>query len=104
MKIVPLNKKKVEMKESIKETAMNKIASLEGRLAGLLKPITPRREFVNKLGSRIHVGTRAVFVDRVANIHLLAVIAAGFLSLLIFLAVVLRALFSLPPKKKPEKA
>ncbi len=92
------------MKESIRETAKNKIVSVEHRLAGLFKPIAPRREFVSKLGSRMHAGTRAVFVDKVANIHLLAVIAAGVLSLIIFLAVVLRALVNLQPGKKPGKA
>ena len=92
------------MKESIKDTAKNTVAALEGRLAGLFKPVTPRREFVSKLGSRIHTGTRAVFVDRVANIHLLAVIAAGIISFFIFLIVVLKALTTFPPRKKPEKA
>lgn len=92
------------MKESIKTTAKNTIFSLEHRLAGMFTPVTPRKEFVTKLGSRIHSGTRAVFVDKVANIHLLAIIAAGILSFFIFLAVVLRALTTLPPKKRPEKA
>ena len=92
------------MKEQIKDAAKAKVLSLEKRLSGIFKPITPRKEFVHRLGSRFQANNRAVIVDRVANIHLLAVLAAGLISLAVFLAVVARALVSLAAKKRTVKA
>jgi hypothetical protein len=73
--------------------------SLENRLSGVFKPITPRREFVHKVGTRIQTGTRATFVNHVANWHILAVIVAGLVSLAVFVAMIARALVSLAGKK-----
>jgi len=92
------------MKEQFKDAAKLKVSSLENRLSGMFKPIAPRKEFVHGLGSRIQVGNRAVFVDRVANLHWLAILAAGLISLAVFLAVVVRALVSMTAKKRTVKA
>jgi hypothetical protein len=75
--------------------------SLENRLSGALKPIAPRKEFIHGLGNRIQSGTRATFVNHVANWHILAMMVAGLVSLAVFLAMVARALVSLAGKKHP---
>lgn len=80
--------------------ASAKNLSLENRLSGTLKPVAPRREFVNGLGQRIQAGSRASLVNQVANWHILAILVAGLLSLAVFLAMVARALFVLYGKKR----
>ncbi len=82
------------------DASMGKIASLESRLSGVLKPIKPRKEFVHDVAHRIQAGTQTAFVDRIANWHLIAMLIAGLISLAVFLAVVGRALLSLLGKKK----
>jgi hypothetical protein len=80
--------------------ASAKFLSLENRLSGTLKPVAPRREFVNGLGQRIQAGSRTSLVNQVANWHILAILVAGLLSLAVFLAMVARALFVLYGKKR----
>jgi hypothetical protein len=82
------------------DASMEKIASLENRLSGVLRPIKPRKEFVHDVAHRIQTGTQAAFVDRIANWHLIAMLVAGLLSLAVFMAVVGRVLLSLTGKKR----
>ncbi len=86
------------------DASMGKIASLENRLSGVLRPIKPRKEFVHGVAHRIQAGTQAAFADRIANWHLIAVLIAGLISLAVFLAVVGRALLSLLGKKRKRTA
>ena len=82
------------------DASMGRIASLENRLSGVLKPIRPRKEFVHGVAHRIQTGNRAAFiVDRIANWHLIAMLIAGLISLVVFAAVVGRVLLSLQRKK-----
>ncbi len=55
------------MKKRFSEPSMAKIASLENRLSGALKPVAPRKEFVYGLAQRIQSTQRPTFVDRVAQ-------------------------------------
>ena len=83
------------------DASMGKITSLENRLSGVLKPIKPRKEFVHGVAHRIQTGTQAsFFVDRIANWRLIAMLIAGLISLVVFLAVLGRALLSLLGKKR----
>jgi hypothetical protein len=78
--------------KKLAEASMGKINSLENRLSGTLKPIAPRREFVDGLGRRIQTGTQAAFVNHITNWHMLAMLIAGLVSLAVFLAMLARAL------------
>jgi len=89
----------MEMGKRFASASMAKVSSLENRLSGLLKPIRPRKEFIHGLGQRIQSGSRAIFVNRVSNWHIFAVLAAGMVSLAVFLAMVGRMLVSLLGKK-----
>jgi len=81
------------------DASIGKITSLENRLSGVLKPIKPRKEFVHDIAHRIQIGTRAVFVDRIANWHFIAMLVAGLISLAVLLAVVGRVMLTLLGKK-----
>jgi hypothetical protein len=87
------------MGKKLADASIAKISSLEHRLSGTLKPVAPRREFVNGLGQRIQAGSRASLVNQVANWHILAMLIAGFISLAVFLAMVVRALLTPSGKK-----
>lgn len=82
------------------DASMEKIAFMENRLSGVLRPIKPRKEFVHEVAQRIQTKTQATFVDRVAEWHLVAMLIAGFISMTVFLVVLGRVLMSLL-KKKP---
>jgi hypothetical protein len=86
--------------KQIADSSLDKIASLEKRLSGVLKPIKPRKEFVHGVAHRIQTGPQAAFVDWIANWHLVAILIAGIFSLIVFLAVVGRVLQSLTRKRR----
>jgi hypothetical protein len=76
-----------------------KINLIESRLAGTLKPISPRRDFVNRLGEHIHLIRPPAIVNRVENIHFIVALLAGFVSLGVLLVFGLRALASFLGRK-----
>jgi hypothetical protein len=80
--------------------SMVRISSMENRLSGILKPVTARREFVRGLGQRILTGNRAAFEIHAANWHILAALIAGFVSLAVLVAMVVRALLIVTGKKR----
>jgi hypothetical protein len=85
--------------KDLADTSMAKISAIENRLSGALTPVAPRREFVNGLGQRIQSGNRSGLVYTVANWHILAMLIAGFVSLAVVLAMVMRALVTISGKR-----
>ena len=77
------------------DASKTRLNSLENRLSGILKPITPRREFVNGLNRRIQDVRRPAIVDRAGQVPFVLLIVAGILSLGVLFAVLLRYLFGL---------
>ena len=89
------------VRKNIADASLAKIAALENRLSGTLKPVAPRQEFLNGLNQRISQSkNRTMMVNHVANWHILAAIIAGFVSLAVLLAMVMRALLALGQKKR----
>ena len=87
----------------ISDASRGKIASMEHRLSGVLRPIKPRKEFVHGIAQRIRTKPRVAIVDRITNWRLIAILIAGLVSLTVFMAVMGRALLSLVDKKRiPE--
>jgi hypothetical protein len=86
--------------KDLADASMAKISAMEKRLSGTLKPVAPRREFVNGLGQRIQSGNRSGLVYTVTNWHILAMLIAGFVSLAVVLAMVMRALLVLSGKRR----
>jgi hypothetical protein len=69
--------------------------SLENQLAGVLKPVPPRKEFVNTLGNQIQTIHQPNIVQRLTNTHYLLILLAGILSVGALLILGLRTIFSL---------
>jgi hypothetical protein len=88
------------MGKRFSEASMAKIASLENRLSGALKPVAPRKEFVHGLGQQIQSNYRPTLVDRGANWHLYALMAAAVVSLAVFLGFIIRAFVETATKKR----
>ncbi len=86
--------------KNLPDASMTNISFMENRLSGALKPVAPRREFVHGLGQRIQSGSRPGLVYTVTNWHILALLIAGFVSLAVLLAMVMRALLALSRKKR----
>jgi hypothetical protein len=83
------------------DASMEKIASMEKRLSGVLRPVKPRKEFVHGVARRIKTKpNEAFFAQRFTQWHIVAVIIAGMISLAVFLAVTAKALTSLWGKKR----
>ncbi len=79
-----------------------RLASLEDRLSGILKPVPPRKEFVRGLSNRIQSGERASFVNHVANWHFVVMVIASLFSLIVLIVVGIRMLLALGEKKRPQ--
>jgi hypothetical protein len=90
----------MERRKKNADASKAKISSMENRLSGTLKVVTPRQEFVHGLGQRILAGNRGTLVNRVVNWHILAALIAGLVSLAVLLAMVARALLMLSGKKR----
>jgi hypothetical protein len=86
--------------KKIADASVARFSTLENRLSGTLKPVTPRKEFINRLGQHIQTGLRPTFVNRVANWHIFALLAAGLVSLAVFLAMLARVLIELAGKRR----
>lgn len=79
---------------------------LENKLSALLKPVSPRREFVQGLGKRMH-SLRATVSQVQANTwKMILLMLAGLLSLGVLLALAGRGLFALLAgrKRQPRQA
>ena len=86
--------------KNLADASMAKISSMENRLSGTLKPVTPRQEFVYGLGQRIQSGSRTGLENGIASWHILAVLIAGFVSLAVLVAMVTRALLLVTGRKR----
>ncbi len=88
------------MKKRFSDASMAKIASLENRLSGTLKPVAPRKEFVYGLSRQIQSTHRPTFVDQVANWHMFALLAAAVVSMAILLGFIVRAIVESVARKR----
>lgn len=90
----------METQKKSADASKAKISSMESRLLGTLRPVTPRREFVRGLGRRILDNSRVGLENNVTNWHILALLIAGLASLAMLLAMLARALLALSAKKR----
>jgi hypothetical protein len=77
------------------EASKDKAASVERRLAGILKPIRPRQEFVRGLRQKIQVVNPPTIVRSYTRREILLLVFSGLISAVVLLALGARALFSL---------
>ena len=76
------------------------LSSLENRLANVLKPIPPRKEFVSSLGHRIQSVHRPSIIERVNNLHVALIVVAAWLTVGVLIMVGLRTIMSLFKNKR----
>lgn len=83
-----------------------KVDYLEDKLAGMLRPVSPRKEFVRGLGSRIQSLRRTVARARADTWQFVLLVLAGILSLGVLLAMLGRVLYNLlgVRKQQPEES
>ncbi len=80
------------MGQKIVDVSKTGLNTLEQRLAGILRPIAPRREFVRGLGQRIQTPPPAAMIDRPADVRLILLALTGLFSLGLLIAVLVRYL------------
>jgi hypothetical protein len=83
-------------------TEEKSVYGLENKLAGTLRPITPRREFVHNLGRRIRGLGRTMLHAGTGTWQFILLALAGILSLGLLLALIGRALYNLLGVRKQE--
>jgi hypothetical protein len=74
---------------------ISKLDELEAHLAGTLKPVSPRKDFVRHLRGRIHIPPREEIVFRLRDWERLFLVFGGVISGTLVILTVARALFHL---------
>ncbi len=69
--------------------------AIEAHLAGMLRPVSPPRELIQRLRARIRIPQRAEIVVRVRDWQTLMLVLGGVLSGTLMILTVARALFHL---------
>jgi hypothetical protein len=71
------------------------IDAIEGRLAGTLRPVSPPKDFVQRLRGHIHFPERSEIVVRLQDWRRLILVFGGVLSGTVAILTVARALYHL---------
>jgi len=72
---------------------------LEAHLAGTLRPVAPRRDFVQRLRERVHLPPRAEIATRLRDWQTLMLVVGGVISGTLVIITVARAMFHLFGKR-----
>jgi hypothetical protein len=76
------------------------IESLEAHLAGTLRPVTPRKDFVQRLRNSIHLPERAEIVSRLTDWKRLLLVFASVMSGMAIVITIARALYYVFGRRK----
>jgi len=77
------------------ELSPENIETLEAHLAGTLRPVTPSKDFVQRLRERVHLPEREVIVSRLRDWNRLFFVLGSVMSGMMLLITVARALYYL---------
>ena len=77
------------------EPDLENFESLEAHLAGTLRPVTPSKDFVQRLRERVRLPERGVFVNRLRDWNRLFLVFGSVMSGMLLLITVTRALYYL---------
>ena len=69
--------------------------AIEAHLAGTLKPVAPRSDFVQRLRGRIHLPPRSEIAVRLSDYRTLGLVFSGVLSGALVILTVARAMYHL---------
>ena len=76
------------------------LTSLEERLAGTLRPITPSKDIVKRLRDRIHFPERDEIINRLRDWNRLFLVFTSVMSGMMLLITVARALYYIVGRRK----
>jgi len=77
----------------VSSTDDRQLDAIEARLAGMLRPVSPSRELVQRLRSRIRMPRRSELVVRLRDWQRLMLVLGGVISGALVMLTVARALF-----------
>ncbi len=72
---------------------------LEAHLAGTLKPVAPPRDFTQRLRERVYIPEPHLLAERIASWKFFFVAIGGFMSAMVLIITVARALFHLTGRR-----
>lgn len=82
-------------KEQLISTSKDHLGSLETRLNGILKPVSPRPEFVNTLRQRIQITGKPAWVSQFNNIQFILILVTGVLTGVVVVTMLARVMVNL---------
>ena len=88
------------MSKRNEELSPENIETLEAHLAGTLRPVTPPKDFVQRLRERVRLPEREVIVNRLRDWNRLFLILGSVMSGMMLLITVARALYYLFGRRK----
>ncbi len=80
-------------------TTMEDLDTLEAHLAGTLKPVSPPKELVQRLGARIRVPSRSEITLRFTDWRRMFFVVGGVVSGMLLLITIARALYYLAGRR-----
>jgi len=85
----------MSIKGQFVSASRDQLGILEGKLNGLLKPITLRQEFVTTLRNRIHVTQNPAIISRFTNIQFILMMIISIFSGVVLVTMGARVLINL---------
>jgi hypothetical protein len=85
----------MSLKEQLVNSSKDHFEALETRLNGLLKPVSPRPEFVTDLRHRIQITGHPAWVSRFNNMQFFLILIAGVISGVLVVTMLARFLVNL---------
>jgi len=77
------------------KSSLEDFESLEAHLAGTLRPVTPPKDFVQRLREHVHLPEREVLVSRLRDWNRLFLVFGSVMSGMLLLITLARALYYL---------
>jgi hypothetical protein len=83
------------MSKQQEKPSLENLESLEAHLAGTLRPVTPPKDFVQRLRERVRLPERGVFVNRLRDWNRLFLVFGSVMSGMLIVITIVRALYYL---------
>jgi len=81
------------MSKQQNKPSLDNLESLEAHLAGTLQPVTPPKDFVQRLRDHVHLPKREVLVSRLRDWNRLLLVFGSVMSGMLIVITVARALY-----------
>ena len=83
------------MSKQQEKPSLENLESLEAHLAGTLRPVTPRKDFVQRLRDHVRLPERELIVSRLRNWNRLFLVFGSVMSGMLIVITIVRALYYL---------